>query len=106
MALPDSYVALLLYTGRVMLTVAYADHALDFLSILGPGLHVESWYVSSILHRGGSREVVIRWLTQLPFLEIFLPSYVDCYYVPLENRRDLVHEIHLTDEEMKNMFPE
>ncbi|GFP54932.1 hypothetical protein TASIC1_0004055700 [Trichoderma asperellum] len=38
--------------------------------------------------------------------EIFLPSYVDCYYVPLENRRDPVHEIHLTDEEIKNMFPE
>ncbi|KAM0246899.1 hypothetical protein ACHAQJ_010038 [Trichoderma viride] len=38
--------------------------------------------------------------------EIFLPSYVDCDYVPLENRRDPVHEIHLTDEEMKKMFPE
>ncbi|RFU72536.1 hypothetical protein TARUN_9721 [Trichoderma arundinaceum] len=38
--------------------------------------------------------------------EIFLPSYVDCDYVPLENRRDPVHEIHLTDEEMKKMLPE
>lgn len=90
-----------------MLAVAHADHALDFLSFLGPGLHVESWYVSSVLlYFGNLREVVIRWLTQFPFLEIFLPSYVDCYYVPLENRRDPVHEIHLTDEEMKKMFPE
>ncbi|KOS18089.1 hypothetical protein ESCO_002806 [Escovopsis weberi] len=38
--------------------------------------------------------------------EIFLPSYVDCDYVPLENRRDPVHEIYLTDEEVQKMFPE
>ncbi|KAK5995532.1 hypothetical protein PT974_03941 [Cladobotryum mycophilum] len=38
--------------------------------------------------------------------EIFLPSYVDCDYVPLENRRDPVHEIYLSDEELKNMLPE
>lgn len=88
------------------MAVAHTNNALDFLSILGPGLYVESWYVSSILHHGGSIEVIVRWLTQLPFQEIFLPSYVDCYYVPLENRRDPVHEIHLTDEEMKKMFPE
>lgn len=37
--------------------------------------------------------------------EIFLPSYIDCDYVPLENRRDPVHEIHLTDEEIANMLP-
>ncbi|RSL39082.1 hypothetical protein CEP54_014252 [Fusarium duplospermum] len=37
--------------------------------------------------------------------EIFLPSYIDCDYVPLENRRDPVHEIFLTDEESKNMLP-
>lgn len=45
-------------------------------------------------------------LTDCPPLEIFLPSYIDCDYVPLENRRDPVHEIHLTDEEMKNMLPQ
>ncbi|KAI1249315.1 hypothetical protein MGN70_008927 [Eutypa lata] len=38
--------------------------------------------------------------------EIFLPSYVDCDYVPLENRREPVHEIRLTDEEIKNMLPQ
>ena len=37
--------------------------------------------------------------------EIFLPSYIDCEYVPLENRREPVHEIRLTDEEIKNMLP-
>jgi hypothetical protein len=37
--------------------------------------------------------------------EIFLPSYVDCDYVPLENRRDPVHEILLSDEELLNMLP-
>lgn len=38
--------------------------------------------------------------------EIFLPPYVDCDYVPLENRRDPVHDIVLSDEESKNMFPQ
>jgi hypothetical protein len=38
--------------------------------------------------------------------EIFLPSYIDCDYVPLENRRDPVHEITLSDEEVKNMLPQ
>lgn len=38
--------------------------------------------------------------------EIFLPSYVDCDYVPLENRRDPVHEILLSDEESKSLLPQ
>ncbi|CEJ94945.1 hypothetical protein VHEMI10449 [[Torrubiella] hemipterigena] len=37
--------------------------------------------------------------------EIFLPSYLDCDYTPLENRREPVHEIRLTDEEMQEMLP-
>jgi hypothetical protein len=37
--------------------------------------------------------------------EIFLPSYIDCDYVPLENRREPVHEIRLSDDEVKNMLP-
>jgi hypothetical protein len=38
--------------------------------------------------------------------EIFLPSYVDYDYVPLENRREPVHEIVLSDEEIKKMMPQ
>ncbi|KAF6802161.1 hypothetical protein CSOJ01_11778 [Colletotrichum sojae] len=38
--------------------------------------------------------------------EIFLPSYVDCDYVPLENQREPVIEIVLSDEEINNMFPQ
>ncbi|KAG7404090.1 hypothetical protein Forpe1208_v003548 [Fusarium oxysporum f. sp. rapae] len=38
--------------------------------------------------------------------EIFLPSCIDCDYVPLENRRDPVDEIFLTDEESMNMLPQ
>lgn len=38
--------------------------------------------------------------------EIFLPSYIDCDYVPLENRRDPVHEITLSDEESKSLLPQ
>lgn len=37
--------------------------------------------------------------------EIFLPSYLDCDYVPLEDRREPVHEILLSDEEIKKMLP-
>ena len=39
-------------------------------------------------------------------IEIFLPSYIDCDYVPLENRREPVHDIVLSDEEVKNMLPQ
>ncbi|QUC20898.1 uncharacterized protein UV8b_05139 [Ustilaginoidea virens] len=38
--------------------------------------------------------------------EIFLPSYMDCDYVPLENQREPVHEIVLSDEESRNMLPQ
>ncbi|OAA50554.1 hypothetical protein NOR_01004 [Metarhizium rileyi] len=38
--------------------------------------------------------------------EIFLPSYIDCDYVPLENQREPVHEIILSDEESRNMIPQ
>ncbi|KAM0324774.1 hypothetical protein ACHAQA_007738 [Verticillium albo-atrum] len=38
--------------------------------------------------------------------EIFLPPYVDCDYEPIENRRDPVHDIVLTDEELKSMLPQ
>jgi len=38
--------------------------------------------------------------------EIFLPSYIDCDYVPLENRREPVHDIHLSDEEIKQLLPQ
>ena len=38
--------------------------------------------------------------------EIFLPSYIDHDYVPLENRRDPIHEIYLTDEEAATMLPQ
>ncbi|GAW13642.1 hypothetical protein ANO14919_030290 [Xylariales sp. No.14919] len=37
--------------------------------------------------------------------EMFLPSYLDLDYEPLENRREPVHEIRLSDEETKNMLP-
>lgn len=37
--------------------------------------------------------------------EIFLPSYIDCDYTPLENRRDPVHEIRLSEEELREMLP-
>ncbi|KAI1363619.1 hypothetical protein F5Y08DRAFT_236092 [Xylaria arbuscula] len=37
--------------------------------------------------------------------EMFLPSYLDLDYEPLENRREPVHEIRLSDEEIKKMLP-
>lgn len=38
--------------------------------------------------------------------EIFLPSYVDYDYVPLDQRREPVHEIRLSDEEIKEIYPQ
>ncbi|KAK4124483.1 hypothetical protein N657DRAFT_572155 [Parathielavia appendiculata] len=38
--------------------------------------------------------------------EIFVPSFCDYEYVPLEQRRDPVHEIHLSDEEIRKMLPQ
>ncbi|RKF72919.1 hypothetical protein GcM1_246116 [Golovinomyces cichoracearum] len=38
--------------------------------------------------------------------EIFLPSYVDFEFESLDRKRDPVHEIHLSDEETKNFFPQ
>ena len=39
-------------------------------------------------------------------IEIFLPSYVECDFESLERKRDPVHEIRLSDEEIKKMFPQ
>ncbi|RDL32549.1 Uncharacterized protein BP5553_09005 [Venustampulla echinocandica] len=38
--------------------------------------------------------------------EIFLPSYVECDFESLERKRDPVHEIRLSDEEIKQMLPQ
>ncbi|KAK4242936.1 hypothetical protein C8A03DRAFT_28937 [Achaetomium macrosporum] len=38
--------------------------------------------------------------------EIFVPSYCDHEYVPLEQRRDPVHEIHLSDDDIKKILPQ
>ncbi|PHH84287.1 hypothetical protein CDD83_2203 [Cordyceps sp. RAO-2017] len=38
--------------------------------------------------------------------EIFLPSYVDCDYEPLENQCEPVHEIVLSDEESRDLLPQ
>ena len=37
--------------------------------------------------------------------EIFLPSYIDVDYTPLENQREPVIDIRLSDEEIANMYP-
>ncbi|AEO67995.1 3ecccf5f-8478-4a58-9cd5-75a5c67dcb9c [Thermothielavioides terrestris] len=37
--------------------------------------------------------------------EIFVPSYCNHDYVPLEQRHDPVHEIYLTDEEIEKILP-
>ena len=37
--------------------------------------------------------------------EIFLPSYANFDFQSLENKRDPVQDIFVTDEEVANMFP-
>lgn len=60
---------------------------------------MEPWYVVMFL-------TYTTPLANQVHLEIFLPSYIDCDYVPLENRRDPVHEITLSDEESKSLLPQ
>ncbi|KAH8903241.1 hypothetical protein BR93DRAFT_940770 [Coniochaeta sp. PMI_546] len=38
--------------------------------------------------------------------EVFIPSYMDCEYTPLDHRREPVIEIVLSDEEIKKMLPQ
>lgn len=38
--------------------------------------------------------------------EIFIPSYMDCEYTPLDHRREPVHEIVLSDDDIKKMLPQ
>ncbi|KAF2477849.1 uncharacterized protein BDR25DRAFT_275323 [Lindgomyces ingoldianus] len=37
--------------------------------------------------------------------EIFLPSYADYHFDDLERKQDPVQDIHVSDEEIANMFP-
>jgi hypothetical protein len=39
-------------------------------------------------------------------IEIFLPSYADYHFDDLERRQDPVEDIILTEEEVRNMFPQ
>jgi hypothetical protein len=39
-------------------------------------------------------------------VEIFLPSYADYRFDDLERRQDPVEDIILTEEEVRNMFPQ
>jgi hypothetical protein len=48
----------------------------------------------------------VQSLTSLSLPEIFLPSYVECDFESLERKRDPVHEIVLSDEEIQSMFPQ
>ncbi|KAL6697763.1 hypothetical protein J3F84DRAFT_347464 [Trichoderma pleuroticola] len=77
-------------------------------SLLSPALSKQESTVINIGAPDGPPRLITYLSSAQGFMwnpEIFLPSYIDCDYVPLENRRDPVHEIHLTDEEMKNMLP-
>ncbi|KAH8590796.1 hypothetical protein B0O99DRAFT_520553, partial [Bisporella sp. PMI_857] len=38
--------------------------------------------------------------------EIFLPSYIESDFESLDRKRDPVHEIILSDEEIKSMLPQ
>lgn len=69
---------------------------LDHLPLLQPRFCLEPWFVPSPLI----------WIPQLTYLEIFLPSYIDCDYTPLELRREPVHDIHLSDDELKQLLPQ
>ncbi len=60
---------------------------------------MESWFVFT-------PTIAVLECKLTPPSEIFLPSYVECDFESLERKRDPVHEIRLSDEEIKQMFPQ
>ncbi|KAI8648691.1 hypothetical protein NCS57_01481300 [Fusarium keratoplasticum] len=78
-------------------------------SLVGSAISVQEWTVINIGDPDGPPWLIFYLSSSQGFAwnpEIFLPSYVDCDYVPLENRRDPVHAIFLSDEESKNLLPQ
>jgi hypothetical protein len=74
----------------------------DYLRPIISRLRLEPRYIAM------SHKVLPRYcsLIIVSCVEIFLPSYVECDFESLERKRDPVHEIRLSDEEIKNMFPQ
>ncbi|KAH7248453.1 hypothetical protein B0J15DRAFT_400851 [Fusarium solani] len=73
-------------------------------SLVGSAISVQEWTVINIGDPDGPPWLVCcQGFAWNP--EIFVPSYVDCDYVPSEHRRDPAHAIFLSDEESKNLLP-
>lgn len=64
---------------------------------------MESRYVPQLFTPLVPGITVTNWII---VLEIFLPSYVECDFESLERKREPVHEIVLSDEEIESMFPQ
>ncbi|KAL2752104.1 hypothetical protein ACRALDRAFT_2061565 [Sodiomyces alcalophilus JCM 7366] len=78
-------------------------------SLLSTALSKQECTVINIGDPDGSPRLISYLSSSQGYLwnpEIFLPPYIDCDYVPLENQRDPVHDIVLSEEESKSMLPQ
>ncbi|ERT02704.1 uncharacterized protein SPSK_00584 [Sporothrix schenckii 1099-18] len=78
-------------------------------SLLGPAIAQEEARVINIGDPDGPQRLISYLTSSQGFEwnpEIFIPSYIDCDYTPLDHRpREPIHEIFLSDEEIEQMFP-
>ncbi|CAK7208414.1 hypothetical protein SCUCBS95973_000094 [Sporothrix curviconia] len=77
-------------------------------SLLGSAIAQQEAHVINIGDPDGPPRLISYLASSQGFVwnpEIFIPSYVDYDYTPLENRREPIHEIFLSDEEIEQMFP-
>ncbi|CAK7231884.1 hypothetical protein SEUCBS140593_008075 [Sporothrix eucalyptigena] len=77
-------------------------------SLLGSAISQQEAHVINIGDPDGPPRLISYLASSQGFVwnpEIFIPSYVDYDYTPLENRREPIHEIFLSDEEIEQMFP-
>ncbi|KAL1899177.1 hypothetical protein Sste5346_003099 [Sporothrix stenoceras] len=77
-------------------------------SLLGSAISQEEARVINIGDPDGPARLISYLASSQGFVwnpEIFIPSYVDCDYTPLDHRREPIHEIFLSDEEIEQMYP-
>lgn len=68
--------------------------------------HLKALIGTQVCHNTMANQRLLERARLTTASEIFLPSYVESDFESLERQRDPVHEIVVTDEEIRNMFPQ
>ncbi|KAK3689592.1 hypothetical protein B0T22DRAFT_441063 [Podospora appendiculata] len=78
-------------------------------SLLSPALSKEECTTINVADEDGPPRLISYLTSSQGFVwnpEMFLPPYVDYDFVPLEHRREPVHEILVSDEEIRKILPQ